>query len=295
MDKLPTISPTSRTEIHTSAPDKKIFSSNTGLLISAFIVLVVIVGVLADIKLTDFNAMLNLGTSFFVLLFCNYAMYINQLDSGIKNGKLDETYKKVCKKYNELKQQIVNAGLDYRMNDFCLWFVAEELKSARTSVLAASGVSYKTYEPFIGMDEVEVLNVEGLSTNQKEAIIKANALKPIYLNADMIMQRESAKKRKTKPRLTPTNKRNIKSGFKLGKLFINSALVSAVAFDVILNLSLATIAATFFKVLFVLMNGFAGYRDGFESITVDTVDYLNFQIDLMNQFFTWEKKNPVTE
>ena len=297
MEKLP-INNTPRAENITSgaAQDNsggKSIIGNAGTLVSAFILLVVIVVMLADIHLTDFNAWLKLGTNFFVLLFCNYAMYINQLDSGIKAGKLDNGYIKAHGKYDELKKTIIDNSIDYRMNDFCIWYIGEELKSARSAVLAACGVSYNTYEPYIGKNEEDIRKAESLSEQQKEAMIEANKIKPISLNADMIMQRESAKKRRIKPRATPTQKRNIKSGFKLGKLFINSALISAVAFEVLLNPSFATIAATAFKVLFVVLNGFAGHRDGFENITVDTVDYTNNQIDLMEQFIKWTERVPV--
>ena len=298
MDKIPPINNTPRAENITSDAAQnnsgsKSVIGNAGTLVSAFIILVTIVVMLADIHLTDFKAWLKLGTNFFVLLFCNYAMYINQLDSGIKAGKLDNGYIKVRNKYDKLKKTIVDTSIDYRMNDFCIWYIGEELKSARSTVLAACGVSYNTYEPYIGKNEEDIRKAENLSEQQKAAVIEANGIKPISLNADMIMQRESAKKRRTKPRATPTQKRNVKSGFKLGKLFINSALVSAVACDVFLNPSLATIAVTALKVLFVVLNGFAGYRDGYDNITVDTVDYTNNQIDLMEQFIKWTERVPV--
>lgn len=297
MDKLP-VNNTPKAENITSGAAQnnsggKSIIGNAGTLVSAFIILVVIVVMLADIHLTDFNAWLKLGTNFFVLLFCNYAMYINQLDSGIKAGKLDDGYIKVRNKYDGLKKTIVDSGIDYRMNDFCIWYIGEELKSARSAVLAACGVSYKTYEPYIGKGEEDIRKAENLSEQQKSAVIEANGIKPIFFNADMIIQRESAKKRRIKPRSTPTQKRNVKSGFKLGKLLINSALISAVAFEVLLNPSFATIAATAFKVLFVVLNGFAGYRDGFENITVDTVDYVSEQITYLERFIVWDKKNPV--
>ena len=292
MDKLQINNVTKPRPQAAPVSDKKPSASNTAVLISAFIILVVIVVMLSEIDLTEFNAWLKLGTNFFVLLFCNYGMYINQFDSGISVGKVSDVYINVTAKYDELKRKIVNAGIDYRMNDFCIWYIKEELKSARQSLIAASGVSYKTYEPFIGKDDADVLSDEDLSAQQKAAIIEANQLKPIILNSDMIMQRESVAKRKIRPRLTPTNKRYIKSGVRLARLFINSALVSAVSFNVLLDPSLATLAATAFKVLFVVLNGFVGYKEGFSNITVDTVDYTNNQIDLMEQFIKWAERVP---
>jgi hypothetical protein len=164
------------------------------------------------------------------------------------------------------------------MNEFCAWYIANELKHARQSLLAVSGISYATYEAYIGVDDDMVEADEKLTKRQKNAIIEANSLKPIYLDADMIMRRASAAKRKASRKLTPESKLYIKSGTRLVRMFISSALIVAVSFEVIINPSLATLAATALKVLFVVLNGFTGYKEGFANITVDSVDYVGEQI-----------------
>lgn len=292
MDKLP-LNDTPRLEASQST-SRKASPSSTGIMIGAFIVLVVIVVMLAEIDITDFSALPKLGTNFFVLLFCNYGMYLNQRDNGIGVGKQSSLYTEIMKRYDEIKRRIVEAGIDYRMHDFCIWYIKEELKSARQSLLAACGVSYQTYEPFIGKDDVDILKVEELSVQQKSAIIEANKLKPIILNSDMIMRRESAAKRSSGRKLTPTGKLYVKSGFRLVRMFVSSALIVAVSFEVLLNPSIATLAATAFKVMFVVLNGFVGYKEGFSNITVDTVDYVNEQIGYMELFLTWTERTPET-
>ena len=288
MDKLP-INNTPKSATPTTQ-ENKAPTTSTGMLVGAFIILVVVVVMLVQIDLTDFNAILSLGTNFFVLLVCNFGMYVNQFDSGMGVGKQSNTYINATTKYANLKQEVVNEGIDYRMNEFCVWYIKEELRGARSSLLAASGVSYATYEPYIGMDSETILGTEGLSEQQKTAIISANELKPIVLNPDMIMQRESVSKRRTKPKRTPTFKRYTKVSFRLVRLFVNAALISAVSFNVFIDPSLATLAATAFKVLFVVLNGVAGYKEGLTNITVDTVDYIGEQIDYLNQFIAWAKR-----
>ena len=291
MDKLP-LNDTPRLEASQNT-SRKASPSSTGIMIGAFIVLVVIVVMLAEIDITDFSALPKLGTNFFVLLFCNYGMYLNQRDNGIGVGKQNSIYTEIMKRYDEIKRRIVEAGIDYRMHDFCVWCVADELKYARQSLLATTGISYSTYEAYIGIDDEVIEADERLTKRQKEAIIKANNLKPIYLDADMIMRRESAAKRSSGRKLTPTGKLYVKSGFRLVRMFVSSALIVAVSFEVLLNPSLATLAATAFKVLFVVLNGIVGYKEGFANITVDTVDYVGEQINYLERFIVWDKNNPV--
>jgi hypothetical protein len=291
MDKLP-VSPTAKLGVSPTAA-KKPSTASSGLIIGAFIVLAVIVVMLAEIDITDFSTLPKLGANFFVLLFCNYGMYLNQRDNGIGAGKQSSIYLDVMSKYDELKCKIVEAEIDYRMNEFCAWYIANELKHARQSLLAVSGISYATYEAYIGVDDDMVEADEKLTKRQKNAIIEANSLKPIYLDADMIMRRASAAKRKASRKLTPESKLYIKSGTRLVRMFISSALIVAVSFEVIINPSLATLAATALKVLFVVLNGFTGYKEGFANITVDSVDYVGEQITYLERFIVWDKKNPV--
>lgn len=291
MDKLP-VSPTAKLDVSPTTA-KKPSTATSGLIIGAFIVLAVIVVMLAEIDITDFSTLPKLGANFFVLLFCNYGMYLNQRDNGIGAGKQSSIYLDVMSKYDELKCKIVEAEIDYRMNEFCAWYIANELKHARQSLLAVSGISYATYEAYIGVDDDMVEADEKLTKRQKNAIIEANSLKPIYLDADMIMRRASAAKRKASRKLTPESKLYIKSGTRLVRMFISSALIVAVSFEVIINPSLATLAATALKVLFVVLNGFTGYKEGFANITVDSVDYVGEQITYLERFIVWDKKNPV--
>ena len=42
-----------------------------------------------------------------------------------------------------------------------------------------------------------------------------------------------------------------------------------------------------------MLNGFAGYKFGYENIVYDTVDYVNDQIDLMHRFKQYIEDNPI--
>ena len=49
------------------------------------------------------------------------------------------------------------------------------------------------------------------------------------------------------------------------------------------------------KLLAVVMNGFTGYKFGYENIVFDTVNYMDDQTDLMNQAMQYFDAHPETE
>lgn len=52
-------------------------------------------------------------------------------------------------------------------------------------------------------------------------------------------------------------------------------------------------AACLLKLFPVVLNGFMGYKSGYENIVVDTVNYMNDQADLMRQLIHYVEENPV--
>ena len=51
-------------------------------------------------------------------------------------------------------------------------------------------------------------------------------------------------------------------------------------------------AAIVLKLLSVILNGFLGYKFGYENIVFDTVNYMNDQKDLMQQVIQYVENHP---
>lgn len=47
------------------------------------------------------------------------------------------------------------------------------------------------------------------------------------------------------------------------------------------------------KLFPIVLNGFTGYKSGYENIVVDTVNYMNDQSDLMRQLIHYVEENPI--
>ena len=61
--------------------------------------------------------------------------------------------------------------------------------------------------------------------------------------------------------------------------------------DAVVDFSWATIVGVVLKLMPVVVNAFKGYKSGYENIVIDNVDYMNEQIDLMEQAIRYKAKS----
>lgn len=280
----------------TTAQKKRIMRgvlNNTGIFIGVFIVFVVIVVYTTEIKFTSIFDWASLGLSFFILMFCTFSMYVNCSDSGMKAGKSSTTYINAQNAYDELKKEVINRKVQGRLPEFCLHFIDEELRNSRNTILTEVGIDFDLYQKdFIGKDKAALEKFDTLSEAQIKAIVEANAIKPIKLTAEMILQRGRGSAKRNTLNMRPSKKRRINYSIKFVKTFLVSALIAVVGFDMVISPSWAMFAACLLKLFPVVLNGFMGYKAGYENIVVDTVNYIEDQADLMQQFIHYVEETP---
>ena len=283
----------------TTAKKKKLVRgvlNNTGIFVGVFIVFVVIVVFTTDIKLTSVFDWTALGLSFFVLLFCAFSMYVNCSDSGVKAGRTSDTYIKSKAVYDELKKEIIDRKIQGRLPEFCRFYIEEELRNTRNSLLTEVGIDFAKYqECYVGKDKTALENITSLSKSQIEAILSANNIKPIKLTPEMILKRGRGTSQRKPLGMQPEKKRGVDYGIKFIKTCLTSVLLAVIGFEVIVSPSWAMFAACLLKLFPVVLNGFMGYKSGYENIVVDTVNYMNDQADLMRQFIHYAEKNTISK
>ncbi len=289
MDKIPTREKSSGMEGALAAVETvkrktaKAVLNNAGIIVSVFLLFVVAVVMTTDVSMQSISDFAALGLDFFILLFCSYGMYINMTDSGTKQGLATTIYNDACKKYEELKAKILSQGLQGALSEFCAEYIRNEIKNTRTSILANVGITYEQYESdFIGRNKKEIS--ADLTVPQKRAIEAANKVKPIKLSPDMILKRGRGSNRRAPLGVKPTTKKTIVFSTKLLSTAVTSILMGAIAFNVIAKPDWSVFASVLLKMLAVVLNGFAGYQFGYENIVNDTVNYMQDQCDLMEQF-----------
>ncbi len=267
--------------------------NNAGMIVGFFIVFVVIVVFTTDIKLTGVLQWTELSLTFFILLFCSYSMYVNYANNGTRAGKNSETYIKSLSDYDDIKKTIVENKYQTRITEFCRYYTNEELKNTRTAILSEVGVDFEVYaKQYIGKDKKLLESDKVLSKTQIDAIRQANNVKPIKLSPEMIMKCGRGNSHRNPLGIKPETKKKIHFGTKFTTTAITSFVTGVIALDIIINPTWATFAACCLKVLLVVLNGFMGYKMGYENIVADTVEYMNDQTDLMNQFIQYIEVNP---
>lgn len=256
---------------------------NARTLMIAFILFTVVVVMTTDIRLVTISSITDLGLEFFLLLFGSYGMYICCADGGISKGYATEIYKASVARFDELKARIEESILS-RMNEFCNHYVDEELKKTRMQYLSLVCIPYEVYlEKYVNLGKKDIKALPDISDSQKKAIRKANKVKRIRLTPERMMTLGKTVHTRSVLAVTPNTMKNIAFGTKIIKMSFISVCMSLIAFDIILEPSWTVFAEVCIKLAAVVINGFDGHREGFNNITVHTVNYVNHQSSLMQQ------------
>lgn len=257
----------------------------------AFILFTVIVVMTTDIKLVTISSLTNLGLEFFILLFCSYGMYICCTDGGVKNGYATDLYKNTVNRFDELKTKIQDTCLP-RMNDFCAHYIAEELKQMRMHSLSAACIPYDVYlDKYAKLGKKDINALTELTSLQKKAVKKANRIRPIKLTPEMILSQGKTWHYRSALAATPGTMKNVAFTVKIFKMSFISICMPLIALDVIMEPSWIVFAEVCLKLFTVVLNGFDGHKDGYNNITVHTVNYVNAQCGLMQQAILYATTN----
>lgn len=274
----------------------KSFFNNAGIFVGVLLMFVVIVVVTTDIHLVSFEEIAALGLDFFLLLFVSYSMYVNCSDSGMRSGLQSESYTVGYSTFETMKRHIIDTKMQARLGEFCRHYITEELQNSRTTVLAIVGFSYEEYmEKYVGKDKETIQSDKTLSKAQKKAIIKANGIEPVKLTPEMIMKRGRGSSRRAPLGMTPETKKGINFGTKFVFTFFISLAMSIIVLEAVIEPTWVLIATCCLKLMTVVLNGFNGYKFGYENIVFDTVNYMSDQTDLMQQAVQYVEGHPLSE
>ena len=269
--------PTERNKI------SRLILGNARTLMMVFILFTVVVVMTTDIRFVTISSIRDLGLEFFILLFSSYSMYICCAEGGIKSGYETETYKTAVSRFDELKKRIEDTMLS-RMNAFCTHYVDEELQKTRMQHLSLACIPYDVYmDKYVTLGKKEIEALTELTASQKKEVWKANRVKRIKLTPKMILSQGKTVHTRSALVASPETMKNIAFGAKMLKMCLLSIGMSLIAFDIILEPSWTVFAGVCLKLTTVVINGFDGHKEGFNNVTVHTVNYMNNQSVLMQQ------------
>jgi hypothetical protein len=272
----------------------RLILGNARIIMMVFILFTVVVVMTTDIRFITISSLRDLGLEFFVILFSSYGMYVCCTDGGIKAGYSTDIYINAVKRFCELKEKIEESMLP-RMREFCNHYLDEELKKARMQYLSVVCITYDEYMENYVMLGKRAINRSDLTSPQKRAVKKANGVHRIKLTPEKIMTQCKTVHSRSALATSPETRKNIAIGVKIFKMSFISICMSLIALDIIMEPSWTVFAEVCLKLATVVINGFDGYKDGYNNITVHTVNYVNNQSALMQQALLYAEANPTTE
>lgn len=274
----------------------KTLLNNAGILVGVFIVFAVITIVTTDIKIADPEKIAQLGIDFFLLLFCTYSMYINCSDSGMRCGLRNEDYLEALYLFENRKNVIKENRFQKRMYEFCRYYIGKELENTKMNILMVVGFDYETYvENWVGKNDETILADPDLTKPQKDAIIKANGIKPIKLTPEMILMRGRKTEQRSPLGITPRQKKAFTFGFKFISNLVTALFWTAIVIEFAIEPTWQLFVGIILRSLLVILNGFSGYKFGYENIVFDTTNYINDQTDLIEQALQYFEENNVAK
>lgn len=258
--------------------------NNAGIIVGVFILFAVVVIVTTDIRLATWADVAGLGIDFFLLLFCSYTMYINCSDSGMRFGLRNDLYLDAVDKFEEKKKEIIGKNYQGRLHEFCWYYINKELENTKMNILAVVGFDYQTYiNKWLALTDKQIMALEYLTKPQKEAIIKANAVVPIKLTPEMIMKRGRKTGKRGALGIDPGTKKKINFGMKFISSVFTSLCMTLIIVDFVIEPTWIMFVSCTLRLMIVIINGFSGYKFGYENIVYDTANYMSDQTDLMEQ------------
>lgn len=287
-------------ELEKISTDRKKLSQfilgNARSLLIVFILFTVVVIMTTDITFLTVSSLKDIGLEFFLILFASYAMYVCCADGGTNAGLATDVYKASVDRFTDLKKQILENARYSRLNEFCAYYIEEELKKTRMQHLIVASIKYDEYlEKYAMLSRKEIKEQTELTELQQKAIIRANRVKQLRFTPDM-MTTMQGKNFFTRFVLTITPKAHRMFAFstKFVKMSFLAIGMSLIALKVILEPSWTVFAEVCMKLVTVVINGFDGRTMGYNNITVETVNYTNAQSDLMHQAIQYIDAHPLT-
>jgi hypothetical protein len=101
------------------------------------------------------------------------------------------------------------------------------------------------------------------------------------------MKRGRGSKRREPLGLKPETIRFIKYGIKFASTLLTTLIMSAMVVNAVASSDWSVFSLYMVKLLSIIMNGFTGYKFGYENIAIDTVSYIDDQVDLLRQAITY--------
>ena len=258
-----------------------------------------LVVIAAVLSFTDFSFSAgdwkNLTALTLFLYVITMFIYRNRYEKGIARGKKDSEYQLSLNTYREKRNEISLKNLVSHVPAFCTYYKKQELREYRESLLCDIEMDYDTYkEKYIMMSKRDILR-QPISAEAKRIILKCNKARTVKLYPGMILNESGEFDRE---KLVGKSGRERARQDKKRQAITRAVYVlfgAAVAFDMIFNFSLMTMAQWVVRMLPIIFAIISGDDGGYCNITVTETNFKKDQSNVIGIFMEYAKKNNLIE
>ena len=249
----------------------------------------------AVLSFTDFSFTAgdwkNLTALTLFLYIITMFIYHNRYGKGMSRGRADPEYKESLKRYREKREEINTKNLASHVPSFCSYYKKTELREYRESLLCDIEMDYDTYkEKYLMMSKKEVMKLP-ISLEAKRIILKCNAIKTVKIYPGLILNESGEYDRE---KIIGKSGREREKQDTKNQAISRAAFVlfgAAVAFDMIFNFSLMTIAQWVIRMLPIVLAIVSGDDGGYCNITVTETNFKRDQAHVIDLFMEYAKNN----
>lgn len=222
-------------------------------------------------------------------------IYRNRYKKGMSRGMVDPEYKQSLATYREKRNEIDSKNLASHVPAFCTFYKKQELREYRESLLCDIEMDYDTYkEKYLTMGKKDILRLP-ISIEAKSVILKCNRAKTVKLFPGLILNESGEFNRE---KLIGKSGRVREQQDEKMQAIVRAAYVifgAAVAFDVIFNFSLMTIAQWVVRMLPIMLAIISGDDGGYCNITVTETNFKRDQTRVIELFMEYAMRNNLGE
>lgn len=262
------------------------------------VILFVVTGVIAfgDIEV-NIKSTVELTLMTLFIYTVTTVVHHNKYDAGMLKGKKTSEYKDANARYEEARSEVYSKRLATLMPELCVRYVKTELENYRRAIIAETYITWDDYiKKYQRMSKKELLKDDELTPEAARAIAKANAAKPIKLNAVQLMNAEStARRRLDILGVSPMQKAKIDKGINSVTRIFTTFLGCVMAVSIIVEPTWSNFALWCSRIAPVIIGYILGENAGFTTTAIAAPMYLDGKTEKIKAILEWNERGELEE
>lgn len=241
----------------------------------------------------DLNKIFSISFVTVLLYIITVTVFRSKYDTGLYKGRETEPYKEAVKRFDALAKEIADNLLVDRLRDWCNEFRRKDLADVRYNIVAPF-MTYAEYEEkYMNLSPKQVKKLR-LNRGAKNAIKRANAVRPADLTSDMLLSRSFSTtifgKRKILPK---SGERQREQDLLLNYInaFIRTFICGMFVISIASDPSLDTFIQWLIRMVPIVMAFVTAPAAGYRNVTEITTRRVDAQSGILDVFFADKAKD----